>query len=185
MQPPVSLLLYADEEPGRAVFYPFAEFSPEWQALRFGLQHKIETRFCDLPQGNQLAMRMPMLADKSSSLDTDDAGTETTDDKTTGHEATRVAPDPLTQLGRAAGYEDGEQWWEHLVEHRRNSLEVFDAIREAMAAVRESGKSVITQPKTRNWNRREKPTCGKSFAPRKKRALPRSQWCAGRGTRPR
>lgn len=30
MEPPVALLLYAPEAPKYAVFYPFAEFSPEW-----------------------------------------------------------------------------------------------------------------------------------------------------------
>ncbi|MFQ3537246.1 MAG: DUF5682 family protein, partial [Aggregatilineales bacterium] len=50
MQPPVAILIYAPEQPKRAVFYPFAEFSPEWQALRYGLQHGIPTRFMDLPQ---------------------------------------------------------------------------------------------------------------------------------------
>ena len=32
MRPPVALLVYAPDEPRRAAFYPFAEFSPEWQA---------------------------------------------------------------------------------------------------------------------------------------------------------
>lgn len=30
MQPPVALLGYQPDAPQRAVFYPFAEFSPEW-----------------------------------------------------------------------------------------------------------------------------------------------------------
>jgi hypothetical protein len=57
MQPPVALLLYVPEEPRRAAFYPFALFSPEWQALRYGLTRGIPTRFMDLPQAVQLAMR--------------------------------------------------------------------------------------------------------------------------------
>ena len=36
--PPVALLVYAEEEPSRAAFFPFAEFSPEFQAIRFALQ---------------------------------------------------------------------------------------------------------------------------------------------------
>ena len=36
MEPPVALVLYAEDESRRVVFYPFAEFSPEWQALRYG-----------------------------------------------------------------------------------------------------------------------------------------------------
>src|SRR3954452_403767 len=36
MHPPVALLVYRPDEPKRAVFYPFAAFSPEWQGLRRG-----------------------------------------------------------------------------------------------------------------------------------------------------
>src|SRR5438093_5228482 len=46
--PPVALLVYAPDEPQRAVFYPFAEFSPEWQALCYAHAHGVELRFCDL-----------------------------------------------------------------------------------------------------------------------------------------
>ena len=56
MRPPVALLVYARDEPKRAGYYPFAEFSPEWQALRFGLTHDIPTRFMDLPQSHSLAL---------------------------------------------------------------------------------------------------------------------------------
>jgi hypothetical protein len=34
MKPPVALLVYPPEAPQDATYYPFAEFSPEWQALR-------------------------------------------------------------------------------------------------------------------------------------------------------
>lgn len=38
MQPPVALLGYCPDEPMRAVYYPFAEFSPEWQALSWAVR---------------------------------------------------------------------------------------------------------------------------------------------------
>ena len=34
MEPPVALLAYAADDPARAAFWPFAVFSPEWQAIR-------------------------------------------------------------------------------------------------------------------------------------------------------
>lgn len=37
MKPPVALLGYQPDVPQNAVFYPFADFSPEWQALRYAL----------------------------------------------------------------------------------------------------------------------------------------------------
>ena len=47
-----------------------------------------------------------------------------------------VYGDPLDWLGRAAGYGDGEAWWNHMVEERIDGLELFDAIREAMTTLR-------------------------------------------------
>ena len=38
MVPPVAGLVYAVDEPRRSAFYPLADFSPEWVALRWALQ---------------------------------------------------------------------------------------------------------------------------------------------------
>ena len=59
MTPPVALLIYAPDDPKKAVFYPFAECSPEWQAARYGLQHGAAVRFIDLPQTHQFALSNP------------------------------------------------------------------------------------------------------------------------------
>jgi hypothetical protein len=56
MEPPVALLLYAPEAPKCATFYPFAEFSPEWQAIRYALQQGVPLQFMDLPQVHALAL---------------------------------------------------------------------------------------------------------------------------------
>ena len=57
MQPPVALLSYCPDEPARAVYHPFAVFSPEWQALRHGTTHGVPTRFIDLPQAVRMAQQ--------------------------------------------------------------------------------------------------------------------------------
>src|SRR5690606_31382536 len=49
MQPPVALVVYPVDAPQQASFFPFAEFSPEWQALRWCLEHEVPVRFADLP----------------------------------------------------------------------------------------------------------------------------------------
>ncbi|WP_433171780.1 DUF5682 family protein [Actinoallomurus sp. CA-150999] len=57
MVPPVALLAHAVEGGAgrRAAFWPFAEFSPEWQAIRHALRAGVPVRFCDLPAAHQLA----------------------------------------------------------------------------------------------------------------------------------
>ena len=50
--------------------------------------------------------------------------------------------DPLGSLAEAAGYGDGERWWDHLVERRRGAArEMFDAILEAMTALRKQAEA--------------------------------------------
>ncbi|MGI8332256.1 DUF5682 family protein [Actinomadura scrupuli] len=77
MVPPVALLAYvpgpagAAPEPAgsdagpaggsgrRAAFWPFAEFSPEWNAVRYAMAADVPVRFCDLPAAHQLADPTP------------------------------------------------------------------------------------------------------------------------------
>ncbi|MCO8273165.1 DUF5682 family protein [Actinoplanes sp. TRM 88003] len=49
LEPPVALLGYASDDPRRAAFWPFAVFSPEWQAIRWAVERGVPVRFFDLP----------------------------------------------------------------------------------------------------------------------------------------
>jgi hypothetical protein len=40
MAPPVALLVYAEEEPANASFFPFADYSPEYQAARWAVRRR-------------------------------------------------------------------------------------------------------------------------------------------------
>jgi hypothetical protein len=59
MVPPVALLAYAPDEPRRSAFWPYAVFSPEWQALAWAAAHRVPARFCDLPAAAMLAGEEP------------------------------------------------------------------------------------------------------------------------------
>src|ERR1700751_2187817 len=57
MKPPIALLVHASADANAAFFSPFAEFSPEWQAIQWALAHGKPARFIDWPGGitiNQL-----------------------------------------------------------------------------------------------------------------------------------
>ena len=110
LKPPVALLAWVTGEPSRAAFWPFATFSPEWQALDWAARNSRAASFIDLPSSLGLAR---------------------------SREERTVESDPLGLLAGAAVYDDPERWWEDLVEQRDEN--VFDVIAEAMAAVRENG----------------------------------------------
>ena len=134
MKPPVALLVYDPENPSDAAYYPFARFSPEWQAIQWGLKHGSPVRFIDLPR----ALRPePPTTPTGTDDDADEEDDSEPGDDTAAAESRRT--DPLEALASAAGYSDGEAWWGRLIEERRGDIEpiaVFQAIHDAMAAVR-------------------------------------------------
>ncbi|MGH9902435.1 MAG: DUF5682 family protein, partial [Pyrinomonadaceae bacterium] len=131
MRPPVALLIYASDEPKRAAYYPFAEFSPEWQAIHYALGHSVPVRFIDLPQAHQLARQEP------EEEVTEVVAAEVADEKEEARPAPSLRHDPLRWVAEAAGYGDSERWWEHMIEQRRDGTDVFKAILELMSALRE------------------------------------------------
>ena len=162
IKPPVALLIYAPEEPSRAVYYPFATYSPEWQALDYALKRSIPARFMDLPQAHQLissegnaqqgvlpegarekAPRMPIHPEPQpvppaaeTEVEVEGEAEETVSSE--AEIALAIRQDPLNWIAEAAGYSDGESWWEHMVEQRRQSADLFQGVLEVMTALREA-----------------------------------------------
>ena len=130
--PPVALLVADSSHRRRAGLWPFAAFSPEWQALTWAHAHDVEARLVDLPQVHALAEGTPTARDRAA-----------------------VRADPLGWLARAAGHDDAERWWEDVVEHRGvagagrqgsgavlEPLELFAAVAEAMTETRAAAPSL-------------------------------------------
>jgi hypothetical protein len=131
MTPPLALLGYAADHPQTAAFWPYAVFSPEWQAMTYALRQNIEVGFCDLPAAAMLA-RWP------SRRPTEDDRAEPEEGGSDEHPpATPIEQhDPLALLAAAAGYDDPERWWDDLVESRLDSSSPFPMITDAMAELR-------------------------------------------------
>lgn len=123
MKPPVALLAYVPDKPEEAVFYPFAIFSPEWQAILYAHKNEIPVKFMDLPLMHKFALD---LAEKEK------------------QKAEQFEPlkepgnNPLDFIAQAAGFSDGEVWWEHMFEHRSNPENSFEAVSEVMKALRKN-----------------------------------------------
>ena len=151
MRAPVALLVHVVDKPRRAFFWPFAVFSPEWRAIRYALQHDVPMRFIDLPAAIWLAPRRREQPDEAP--------------ERPKHR------DPLAELAAVAGYADVERWWEDVVELRgrvefRGRVELkggvehtatgpFEAIAEAMAALREGELPVTGREAQREASMRQ------------------------------
>jgi len=137
LKPPVAMLLHATEEAELASFMPFAEFSPEWQAMQWALQRKRPVRFCDWPAAVSLAQK------KST-------------EEHSHTEAPQPRADALDLLARAAGYEDGETFWNGLIEQHahsgQNALSLFASIESAMTEARAEENSTAQSPEEATHN---------------------------------
>lgn len=202
LQPPVALLSHCVDDPQLAVFHPYAEFSPEWQAMLWAAQAGVPVRFMDVPasaslgwQREQSQRRGQPPGEAADAVDAppgddgtgqeagpgatariDDSGDgarlptdapthhqatpegaangraadeddDATDPTTAGEERSpdagpatgqHVLHDPLDWLARAAGYGDGESWWNHMVEERGDGEGLFEAIAQAMTELRDN-----------------------------------------------
>jgi hypothetical protein len=139
LKPPVAILCYQPEDPKHSVFYPFAEFSPEWQAIFFAKNHKIPVRFFDLPIAHQFAFdkgkrEKQMLDDQEKLLPPESLNQPAAEPE----EELDIRKDPISYLAEAAGYEEGEKWWEQMFEYRHDCEQVFDAVAEAMSSLRDN-----------------------------------------------
>lgn len=118
METPVALLTYAEDEPENASFYPFADYSPEYQAACWAVRHGAALRFIDLPSSDRLTGGIEDAA-ASTAIDADP-----------------IARDPIGALANAAGYDDGESWWSDVIEENPAPGQIFAAVADAMTALR-------------------------------------------------
>ena len=141
MAPPVALLGYAPDEPRISAFWPFAVFSPEWQALTWAHARGVPVRFCDLPAGMVLARG-----------EEDEEHGESRNGRSEDKE---LSSDPIGKLAAAAGYDDPERWWDDLIEARVDGGSPFEALADAMGELREGAPEEPLRERRREAHMRQ------------------------------
>lgn len=162
--PPVAALVHNVERPRNAIFYPLANFSPEWVALRWAVEAGVAVQFADLAACHQLVPTEPPVPGEAAApaeqpapgVPDEDAGAvapaaagaqtpENTGDSLGDDETEATVdgparrPDLIGMLAAVARYDDPERWWEDAVEHRHDSaLSDFAELRGLVAMARSS-----------------------------------------------
>ncbi|MEL6520834.1 MAG: DUF5682 family protein [Pseudomonadota bacterium] len=121
LRTPVAMLAYPKDAPDEAIFYPFAEYSPEYQAALWALRQHVPVHFIDLPVALRLAEA--------------DEAEEPTED-VADEQQRQIERDPIGVLAGLAGYDDGESWWQHVIEENPEPGPIFAAVADAMGALR-------------------------------------------------
>lgn len=120
MVPPIALLAYDPKNPANTSFWPFAEYSPEYQAIQYALLNNVKVQFIDLPSAVSLSQEKEKSDENQKSF----------------HPSKDIYKDPIGALARLSDYEDGESWWSHLIEENPESGPIFEHVAIAMSELR-------------------------------------------------
>ncbi|MBE1446860.1 DUF5682 family protein [Paenibacillus sp. OAS669] len=120
--PPVAILAYTDQLPVRTLLYPYAEYSPEYQAFQWANRNGALASFIDLPTAQSLALhetkRNGGLSDQEGAGDEEhnqrDRYSEGSDALQTYWQQQRTLYQRVTEL---SGEPDYEAYWERHFEH--------------------------------------------------------------------
>jgi hypothetical protein len=66
VKPPIALLAYTTELPIETILYPFASYSPEYQAICWAVRNRKEVRFIDLPSGRMLKLKQEQRSEEAA-----------------------------------------------------------------------------------------------------------------------
>lgn len=108
-KPPIAIMAYTKETPIKTILYPFAVYSPEYEAIRWSFEHQVLCRFIDLPSGTFLAIR---------DLDLEQKGEE------------NINSYVYQKLDELSGEESHEGFWERNLEHTTKEEDYFYGARE-------------------------------------------------------
>ncbi|SBV90819.1 DUF5682 family protein [uncultured Dysgonomonas sp.] len=105
VKPPIAVLAYTTELPIETVLYPFASYSPEYQAICWGVKKKLDVRFIDLPSDIMLKLRQERYREAN----------ETADEFYMFHNGL------YDKVARHYEEDDYESYWERNFEHNLNT----------------------------------------------------------------
>lgn len=153
MTPPVAQLVFDPQQPRRSVIYPWASFSPEWQAMRYAIAQGVDLQMMDLPVSMRMGLEASLQTadepvDEQASAEEQDAPQVIAQPEADASDDGEEAEEPdwpalpnssqmLDRISAAAGFADHEVWWDAIIERHSGGLSLFAAIAELMGEARE------------------------------------------------
>ena len=123
-EPPFAILAYTDHAPVRTILYPFAEYSPEYQAILWCHENKVKCRFMDLPSETFLALyeqkierAMAMAQDVDENEAEDEENSDISDNTSNTEPDKERGISVYEKLDIFSGENSHETFWERTLEH--------------------------------------------------------------------
>ena len=108
LRPPVALMAYQSDQPKNSAFYPFADFSPEWQTMLYGKEHGVEVRPFDLPLSYTLAVRAEQIAQaEAAAAQAAQEATQDAEQATAADQTVEPGADQVSKSGADQAAEPG------------------------------------------------------------------------------
>ena len=130
--PPIAILAYTDSMPVRTLVYPFASYSPEYQALMWAKENKVDAHFFDLPSDVFLALQKPARSileeldaapddskNPPENADVDQSTPATEPDEAEVEQAPPSRISIYQEIAKLSGELDYDTYWERNFEHNQ------------------------------------------------------------------
>lgn len=123
-EPPIAILAYRNDGTPQSAMWPFARYSPEYQALLWAREHAVTARFIDWPSGVALA------ADRARELAQREAAERTGPDSEASDSGQPNATDPVAvdryqALAEHFGLRHFDEFWDAYFEAPNYEPEAF------------------------------------------------------------
>ena len=156
MKPPIALLVSPQASGYQRSTFPFAEYSPEWIALRYAAQRSVDVKMIDAPMGVQHIKRQDSKSTDVSPVPTLNSHHDSEGILSKGHDpsatslnvevplelkddvvrAQEILRNPLAYLAQHEGFDDEQEWWDQEVERSTPCLDFFDELERQMTTAR-------------------------------------------------
>jgi len=125
---PLAILAYNPKKLSNSYFYPFADYSPEWQAFKYAKKFEVSLTTADMPLKHIFAMQ-----------EEEEKNEESTKEKKNSLAPLPIHNTPLDEIAKLEGYDSADGWWDKYFEesYTQDSKMHFETILTVMGALRE------------------------------------------------
>jgi len=150
--PPIAIMAYTKEENVRTILYPFAKYSPEYQAILWCNEKRVECKFFDMPSDAFLALGND--EDDEDDEDDEEINDKEIDDEkiidskinTNNTDNTDSKLDVYEKLDLVSGEGGEEDFWERTMEHIKDCKSYHEGANLFGSKLRE-----MTKEKDSDW----------------------------------
>ncbi|MNJ31123.1 hypothetical protein D3C77_257490 [compost metagenome] len=152
-KPPVAILAFTEDLPVKTVLWPFAEYSPELQAMKWAIRHGADVSFIDLPSSVTLGLQDKLYPQENKEEKESEPAAPSNQEKHqenhldnldhvnningTDNDLLQNESNIYETIAKMAGEDSYDMYWERYFEHNLNPDAYQNAILTLSQSIRE------------------------------------------------